>query len=48
MDQEKELLLKTLLRAQKAILNSKIGEMDSYYMDHDTPNFNIKIEITPR
>lgn len=48
MTSEKELILKALLNATKAILNGSTDTLNGYNLDHDTPNFNIKIDITLR
>lgn len=48
MNSEKELILKALLNATKAILNTDMDNLNGYRMDHDTPNFNIEINITLR
>jgi hypothetical protein len=45
---EKELLLKVLLNATKTLLNTKEDGLDNLYVDHDTPHYNIKIEINQR
>lgn len=48
MEKEKELLLKVLLQATKTILNGDVSGLDNLFIDHDTPNYNIKIEVNKR
>jgi hypothetical protein len=48
MEEEKQAVLKVLLNATKTVLNTEVNTMDSLHIDHDTSDYNIKIEITKR
>jgi hypothetical protein len=46
--EDSKLLIRVLLNTIKLLLNNDSKKVDEIQVDHDTPNFNIKIEITKR
>jgi hypothetical protein len=47
-ESERNDIIRVLLNATKAIVGSGTKSLKEYSLDHDTKNFNIKIEITQR